>query len=176
MKTSLKVMFTSVTSMPVRISMRRITASRIFCEISGMDLPYGTVTVRSTAACVSPTSTETPRVPLGPPVTLPKNSPRVGELSPGRVVPRPAISGSAPRDLAHHRPGDAANHSAAYGRRPAVGCSGLPRFARSSSRLSPFFFSPTRHRIAYPIFTRRLRGSHLAVWLRQGSAVGRPLR
>jgi hypothetical protein len=54
------------------------------------------VTVRSIAACVSPTSVETPRVPLALPVTLPKNSPTVGEVSSGKVVPRPPISGSAP--------------------------------------------------------------------------------
>jgi hypothetical protein len=52
--------------------------------------------MRSIAACFSPTSAETPRVPLALPVNLPKNSPTVGELSPGKVVPHSPISGSAP--------------------------------------------------------------------------------
>src|SRR5215207_2952213 len=43
--------------------------------------------VRSTAAWLSPTSTETPRGRPPPPVTLPRNSPMVGEVSPGSRVP-----------------------------------------------------------------------------------------
>src|SRR5919202_1755506 len=46
-----------------------------------------TFTVRSKAACSSPTSTEMPRVRPPPGVRLLTNSPTVGEVSPGRRVP-----------------------------------------------------------------------------------------
>ena len=118
-----------------------------------------------------------PRAPLALPVTLPKNSPTVGELSPGRVVPRPAISGSAPEASRTTAPAMLLTTALLMVVAPRSVRSGLPPHCPVSvESVSFLLLSNPPQRTAYSIFTCRLMGSDLAVRLRRGSAVGRPLR
>src|SRR5215217_7684401 len=86
-RTSLTVMFTSVTLRPVRFSTLFITLLRTASVICGICLPYSTAIERSAAASSVPTSTETPRVWLPPPTP---------DTRPGTLSRSPLIARAAP--------------------------------------------------------------------------------
>src|SRR5215212_9655083 len=85
-RTSLTVMFTSVTLRPVRFSTRFITLLRTASVVRGICLPYSTANEKSAAASSAPTSTETPRVWLPP---------RTPDTAPGILSRTPHSSGGA---------------------------------------------------------------------------------
>ena len=59
-------MLTSTTSKPVIYFTCSLTKSVTLRKILGADSPYSKITFKSTAACFSPTSTDTPVVTLLP--------------------------------------------------------------------------------------------------------------